>query len=429
MLLARTYAQSAVTPKDWDKPVSLYRQVLDVDPGSAPAHARLARALFLQGTDIQDAEKHARLSIQIDPTLAEAHSYLADILKSQYRHGAAKEYARAVELNPNDAEALHAYGVFLIGRFAPGPDGHEYLRRASNIDPASAAKAGDLAWSYVVGASEAEAAPYLRNLEERLPTAAGRFVLARTLGNSAGKLDQAIAWGMEARRLDPDNAEVPRDIAEWLGRLGMETEAAKVVPEPSLRILFWQRRYDEIIQRMSKVDLDDTDPDSLGYLAFAFQATGQDEEAIPILHNMRLPEYAMDADLRQINHLHQLAILFGSLNAIGETAQARKLAQWLEQTVRPGIEHDRGWGGHWWLGCALGVLGKRDEALHEIEAMVSASNSATMPPYLRDAACFRDLRDEPRYQKAVHKLQAHIDAMRERLPAALAQRGFTMDQF
>ena len=51
-------------------------------------------------------------SIQIDPTLAEGHSYLAIILAAQYRHGAAEEYARAVELNPNDAEALHAYGVF-----------------------------------------------------------------------------------------------------------------------------------------------------------------------------------------------------------------------------------------------------------------------------------------------------------------------------
>ena len=79
-------------------------------------------------------------------------------------------------------------------------------------------------------------------------------------------------------------------------------------------------------------------------------------------------------------------------------------------------------------GGALGVLGKRDEALHEVEAMVAGSSLASMP-YLRDAACFRDLHAEPRYQKAVQKLQARIDTMRERLPATLAQHGFTMDQF
>ena len=267
-----------------------------------------------------------------------------------------------------------------------------------------------------------------RTLEERFPNAAGRFVLARTLGNTAGKLDEAIAWGMEARRLDPNNPEVPRDIAEWLAVLGMDAEAAKVQPESTLRILFLQRRYDEIIERMSKVDLDDMDPDSLGYLAFAFQATGRDSEAIPILDAMGLPEYALDDDLRRIGYLHHLAVLMGSLNAMAETEQARRLGLWLEKTVRPGIESDRGWGGHWWLGCALGVLGKRDEALHEIDAMVAASNLVPTP-YLRDAACFRELRGESRYQKAVHKLQARLDVMRERLPATLAQHGFTMDQF
>ena len=97
----------------------------------------------------------------------------------------------------------------------------------------------------------------------------------------------------------------------------------------------------------------------------------------------------------------------------------------MEEYVRPGIEHDYGWGGHWWLGCALGVLGKRDEALQEVEKMVSGSSLAWMP-YLKDAACFRDLHGEPRYQKSVQALQARLDAMRERLPATLVKHGFTM---
>ena len=58
--------------------------------------------------------------------------------------------------------------------------------------------------------------------------------------------------------------------------------------------------------------------------------------------------------------------------------------------------------------------------------MASGSALAWMP-YLTDAACFRDLHDDPRYQKSVDTLQARLDAMRERLPATLAQHGFTMD--
>jgi tetratricopeptide (TPR) repeat protein len=248
------------------------------------------------------------------------------------------------------------------------------------------------------------------------------------MGNQAGELDQGIAWGMEARRLDPNNADVSRDIAEWLARLGMDAEATEVLPEPSLRVLFWQRRYDEILERMSRADLDEENADSLGYLAFALQATGNDEQAIQILNNMGLPEHAMDEELRRIAFMHHFSILIGSMNAMGETEQARKLAVWMEEFLRPGIEHDHGWGGHWWLGCALGVLGKRDEALHEVEAMVAGSSLAWMP-YLRDAACFRDLHAEPRYQTAVSKLQARIDAMRKRLPATLAEHGFTIEDF
>ena len=74
-----------------------------------------------------------------------------------------------------------------------------------------------------------------------------------------------------------------RDIAERLARIGLDAESKRVDPESSRRIRLWQRRYDEIIDRMSNVDLDDADADSHGYLAFALQAIGRDSEAIPIL--------------------------------------------------------------------------------------------------------------------------------------------------
>ena len=90
--------------------------------------------------------------------------------------------------------------------------------------------------------------------------------------------------------------EVSRDIAEWLARLGLDEESKQVEPEPSLRMLFWQRRYDEIIERMSNVDLDEQNPDDLGYLAFAFQATGHDLEAIPVLNKHGASRFGTDVE-------------------------------------------------------------------------------------------------------------------------------------
>jgi Flp pilus assembly protein TadD len=62
----------------------LYRQVLDLDPESSPAHARLAQALLYQGNDLGDAEKHARRAVQLDPNLSEAHTILGLVLATQF---------------------------------------------------------------------------------------------------------------------------------------------------------------------------------------------------------------------------------------------------------------------------------------------------------------------------------------------------------
>ena len=56
--------------------------------------------------------------MQLDETLAEAHIALAKI-KSSYEWdwiGAENDYKRAIDLNPNNAEAHQSYGSFLLGQ-------------------------------------------------------------------------------------------------------------------------------------------------------------------------------------------------------------------------------------------------------------------------------------------------------------------------
>src|SRR5262249_1924547 len=106
MVLAKNYQQSAVSTEDWDKVVGMYERVVEADPESALAHARLANALFYQRKDVELAEKHARLALSLDPDLSEGHTTLGLLLWSRYRRGAGTEFQRAIELDPKNPEAL-----------------------------------------------------------------------------------------------------------------------------------------------------------------------------------------------------------------------------------------------------------------------------------------------------------------------------------
>jgi len=330
-----------------------------------------------------------------------------------------------VALNPNDAEALHSYGEYL--NLQRREKSFDYLRRARDLDPMSLRNAADLGYYYAAGGHVDDWAQVAASVEQRFPDGAGLFALSRTAA-AAGELDQAIAWGMQARQLDPHNPDVSRDVAEWLARLGLDAESKVVDPESSLRVLFWQRRYDTIIERMSKSDLDEADGDSLGYLAFALQAVGRDSEAVSIFAMLGLPETAMDDDLRRWRLVHDLANMIGVLYAVRDK-RADHLAVWLEQFARerPNDEIGLGWARAWWNACPLAAMGKKEQALQQLEESAAAPNLAWLP-FLRDAACFRDLHDEPRYRKAIQTLQARHDAIRERLPATLERRGLTLDQ-
>jgi TolB-like protein/Tfp pilus assembly protein PilF len=202
MLLARNYQQKAASPEDWDKVVTLYRQVLELDPESALAHARLALALLYQGKDVDAAERQARLALSINPNLAEAHAVLGHLLWVQFRAGGSAELRQAVELNPNDTNAQYYYGAYLSMQSGKNSDALMHLNRARELDPSSLLYIGTVATTHAQRGNMDEVTKLSTTIQERFPDAGGKFALSRIL-DTAGQLDEAIAWAMEAKRLDP----------------------------------------------------------------------------------------------------------------------------------------------------------------------------------------------------------------------------------
>lgn len=123
----------------------LFERAIARDDSFARAHAGLAAALELfpyfagtPATEVQErATMAARRALQLDSTLAEAHTALGLAYMHSYDWTRAYEsMKRAVELDPTDASAHHQFGRLLLYT-AQTDSGLAEFRRAKAIDPYS----------------------------------------------------------------------------------------------------------------------------------------------------------------------------------------------------------------------------------------------------------------------------------------------------
>jgi TolB-like protein/DNA-binding winged helix-turn-helix (wHTH) protein/Tfp pilus assembly protein PilF len=128
--------------------IGYFQQATANDPSYALAYAGIADAYslmayyrfapLLEEENYQKAKAAALHALEIDDTLAEAHTSLG-LIKTYYDHdtpGGEKEYQRAIGLKPNYATARQWYSDFLAEVDRP----HEAMleiRRAQEIDPLS----------------------------------------------------------------------------------------------------------------------------------------------------------------------------------------------------------------------------------------------------------------------------------------------------
>ncbi len=127
------------------KALEYFNQAIEKDPNYAQAYAGLADAyyglseLYLPPKEaMREANAAAIKALTIDESLPEAHTSLA-LVKTFYEwdwSGAAREYQRAIELNPNYAMAHEWYGwhLALTGRH---DEAIAEVRRAQQVDPVS----------------------------------------------------------------------------------------------------------------------------------------------------------------------------------------------------------------------------------------------------------------------------------------------------
>jgi len=153
------------------KAIDQFNKAIDVDAGYAPAYSGLADCYttlgYLSYLDPLDAFPRARdaatKALELDPSLAEAHTSLAyyNLYHAWNWPEAEKEFKKAIELNPNYATAHDWYSYYLMamGRF---DDAWKEVNRAHELDPLSVTISTDLGFNYFYRRKYDEAINQLR---------------------------------------------------------------------------------------------------------------------------------------------------------------------------------------------------------------------------------------------------------------------------
>jgi DNA-binding winged helix-turn-helix (wHTH) protein/Tfp pilus assembly protein PilF len=134
------------TEPDLKKSIRCFQEAVDLDPGYALAYAGMADSYSVLGgygaLSPRDSYLRARAAakgaLEIDESLAEAHTCLADVFMyyDWDSESAGREYRRAIELRPDYATAHHFHAWYLIA-CKQFEEAAAEMRRAHDLDPLS----------------------------------------------------------------------------------------------------------------------------------------------------------------------------------------------------------------------------------------------------------------------------------------------------
>jgi TolB-like protein len=208
-LKGRYYANK-FTLENFHKATRSFERALEFDPDYALAYAGIAEAnwiaadLYLNPKEaLQTVKEKAATAIELDPNLAEGHTFFGAALQSIDWNWseAEKHYRRAIELNPNFAPAHQWFGWLLsvLGRHDEAIVESETAKR---LDPFSIGVNWFLIVSYGFARQFENAAEKAKNLIDIQPYFWGGYWSLGYCCAEMGKYKEALQHYQKAAELD-----------------------------------------------------------------------------------------------------------------------------------------------------------------------------------------------------------------------------------
>jgi serine/threonine-protein kinase len=240
LYLKGRYYWNKRTADGFKKAIDQFNLAIQKDRNYALAYAGLADCYTLlpawafmephQGHP--QATKAAARALELDETLAEAHTALGHTLHNYEWHWkeAENEYKRAIQLNPNYATAHHWYSNLLsdLGR---GQEAIEQKQQALRLDPLSLVINADFGNILYHQRRYDEAIVQLQKtleLDSNFPLA---YEFLGYVYEARKRYDEEIASFRKGLQISPNDPELKADLARALALAGKSDQARQILDE------------------------------------------------------------------------------------------------------------------------------------------------------------------------------------------------------
>jgi eukaryotic-like serine/threonine-protein kinase len=200
------------TKEDILKGIENFEQAIELDPNFALAYVEISDSYasmpaypYLSPKEAApQAKAAARKALEIDPSLAEAHTALGfSLVVFDWNWAEAeREFEKALELNPNNSVAHYKYGFHYLAPLARHDEAITELKRAVELEPLSLITNANLAGAYMFAGQNDRALEQARTTYELEPNfVSGQYWLALAY-TANGMHAEAIALSEKVLQTD-----------------------------------------------------------------------------------------------------------------------------------------------------------------------------------------------------------------------------------
>lgn len=233
------YSFGKRTKDEMLRAIGYFEQAVKLDPKFALAYARISETYgsmpaypYMPPKEaFPQAKAAAQKALELDPTLAEAHTFLAYslvIYDWNFAEGE-RSFKRAIELDPNNVSAHFRYGQIYLAPIGRLDEGLAEIKRGLDAEPLDMNMGGTLAWAYTIAGQKDKALELARKNYEIEPnhpisqwSMIDRYV-------ETGMYTEAISVGERWLQTDPANQFALRGAGIAYAKAGRRDKAEEMI--------------------------------------------------------------------------------------------------------------------------------------------------------------------------------------------------------